>query len=259
MDANPYKDATHFSVSTTDEHSSGSRRKWVFVALLVAGLFAAVRTLPVDRWIEAMRTWLEGFGTAGMAIFVVIYVAAALLLLPGAAFTLAAGGLFGLFWGTVVVSVASTTTAALAFLIARTFARGAVEARAAASPKFRAIDGAIEQGGWKVVALLRLSPAVPFSLGNYLYGLTAVRFWPYVLTSWLFMLPGTFMYVYIGYLSTEGLSAASGGESVGTGKLVLFVVGLAATAAVTFYVSRMARKILRERTDIEGASRGPDA
>ena len=223
------------------------------IALVLAAvlLFAAARALPLDRWIEDMQGWLDGFGALGMLIFVLIYIAAALLLVPGLAITLAAGGLFGLFWGTALVSVASTTAAALAFLIARYFARGAVEARVAGSPKFAAIDGAIAQGGWRVVALLRLSPAVPFSLGNYLYGLTAIRFWPYVLTSWLFMLPGTFMYVYVGYLSTEGLSAASGGEeSTATGRLILFVVGLVATAVVTVYVSKLARKALREQTEI---------
>jgi uncharacterized membrane protein YdjX (TVP38/TMEM64 family) len=207
--------------------------------------------LPLDRWIEDMKLWLDGFGVLGMAVFVVIYVAAAVLLVPGLALTIAAGGMYGLFWGTVLVSIASTAAAAIAFLIARYLARGAVEARAAESPKFAAIDRAIEQGGWRIVALLRLSPAMPFSLGNYLYGLTAIRFWPYVLTSWLFMLPGTFMYVYVGYLSTEGLSAASGGdESTATGRLVLFVVGLVATVAVTVYVSRLARRALREQTEI---------
>ena len=58
--------------------------------------------------------------------------------------------------------------------------------------------------------MLRLSPAMPFSLGNYLFGLTAIRFWPYVFTSWLFMLPGTFMYVYLGNIGTEGLRCFPG-------------------------------------------------
>ena len=74
------------------------------------------------------------------------------------------------------------------------------------------VDDSIVRGtnGKKVVAMLRLSPAVPFNLQNYLYGLTAIRLWPTVITSWFAMLPGTLMYVYFGYISREGLSAAAG-------------------------------------------------
>ena len=54
-----------------------------------------------------------------------------------------------------------------------------------------AIDEAISEGGWKIVAMLRLSPAIPFNLQNYLYGLTDIRFWTCVLTSWVAMIPGT--------------------------------------------------------------------
>jgi len=244
-------DGAEGSTGGSEAGAARARLGWLVPALALAGLFVAARALPLDRWIEVTQAWLDGLGVLGMALYVVIYVLAALLLVPGLALTVVAGALYGLVWGTALVSVASTTAAALAFLFARTFARSAVEARAQRSARFAAIDRAIEQGGWRIVALLRLSPAVPFSLGNYLYGLTAIRFWPYVLTSWLFMLPGTFLYVYVGYLSGEGLAAASGGEeSLSAGRLALFVAGLAGTVVATVYVSRLARKALRERTEI---------
>jgi uncharacterized membrane protein YdjX (TVP38/TMEM64 family) len=145
--------------------------------------------------------------------------------------------------------VASTTAAALAFLIARYFAREAIEKKAAGNPKFDAIDRAIGAKGWKIVALLRLSPAIPFSLGNYLYGLTSIRFWPYVLSSWIAMLPGTFLYVYLGHAGAQGLQAAAG-ETADTGRLVLLGVGLVATIAVTIYVTVLALRAIREQTDI---------
>ena len=166
--------------------------------------------------------------------------------------TLTAGAVFGLAWGTVTVSFASTTAAAMAFLIARYLARDKVAKQAQRYPKFKTIDGAIGAGGWKIIAMLRLSPAMPFSLGNYLFGLTAIRFWPYVLASWLFMLPGTFMFVYLGHASTEGLRSAAGGEQAKTpAEWALLGVGLLATIAVSVYVARLSRKALRERTQIE--------
>jgi hypothetical protein len=158
---------------------------------------------------------------------------------------------FGLVWGTVTVSLASTTAAALAFLIARYLARDKVTKQALRYPKFRAIDGAIGAGGWKIIAMLRLSPAMPFSLGNYLFGLTAIRLWPYVVTNWLFMLPGTFMYVYLGNIGTEELRSATGAERAKTpAEWALLGVGLLATIAVTVYVTRLSRKALRQRTRI---------
>ena len=232
--------------------------KWILIGLLVVVLFAVARALPLDQWIEDMKGWLDGFGRLGLAIFAVIYVAAAVLFVPGLALTIAAGALFGLGWGTGVVSVASTTAAALAFLIARYLARGAIEAKAAANPSFGAIDRAIGQGGWKIIALLRLVPLFPFSLGNYFFGLTAIRFWPYVLASWVAMLPGTFMYVYFGHVAAQGLSAASGEESsIGAGKLALWVVGGAALVTATLYITRLARRALAEQAGVESAD-GPE-
>lgn len=227
--------------------------------VILAALLLLARTLPVDRWIESMQTWLDGFGAAGIAIFAAIYVVAALLFVPGSALTLAAGALFGLWWGTAAVSIASTTSAALAFLIARYLARDAVEQKAGSSSRFRAIDRAIGEGGWRIVGLLRLSPAIPFSLGNYLYGLTAIPFVPYVVASWVAMLPGTFLYVYLGHLSTEGLSATGGEAGKTPGEWAALVVGLLATIAVTVYVTRLARRELAKETDIEDGAGGEEA
>ena len=69
------------------------------------------------------------------------------------------------------------------FLIARYLARDKVVRQARKFPKSQAIDRAIGEGGWKITAMFRLSPAVPFSLGNYLFGLTTIRFRPQVLAS----------------------------------------------------------------------------
>jgi uncharacterized membrane protein YdjX (TVP38/TMEM64 family) len=216
--------------------------KWIVLALAVVGLVAATRLLPVAAWTKQLEAWISGHGATGTVVFYLVYVTAVLLFVPGLPLTLAAGFLFGLVRGVVLVSVASTTAAGLAFLIARHVARGAVEARARKDRRFTAIDKAIGERGWKIVALLRLSPAVPFSLSNYFYGLTAIRFWPYLLTSWLAMLPATVLYVYLG---AAGKAAARGGART-PAENVYLAVGLAATVAVTVYLTRVARKALRE-------------
>jgi uncharacterized membrane protein YdjX (TVP38/TMEM64 family) len=90
------------------------------------------------------------------------------------------------------------------------------------------------------VALLRLSPLVPFSLSNYLYGLTSVRFWPYVATSWVAMLPATVLYVYLG---AAGRTIGAGGKR-SPWEWALLAVGLAATAAVSVLLTRVAKREL---------------
>jgi uncharacterized membrane protein YdjX (TVP38/TMEM64 family) len=94
--------------------------------------------------------------------------------------------------------------------------------------------------------LLRLSPLIPFNLSNYFYGLTAVKFWPYVLASWIGMLPGTLLYVYLGTVGRAGLQAASGMDAGRTPlEFALLGVGLAATVGATVLVTKIARNALK--------------
>lgn len=212
-----------------------------------------MRTLATERFLGAVQVWIDSLGLWGPLALGVIYLLAALLFVPGSVLTLAAGAIYGVVLGTIIVSLASTTAAALAFLIARHVARDTVRRKVERSPRLAAVDEAIGEEGWKIVALLRLSPAVPFNLQNYLYGVTAVRFWPCVLASWVAMLPGTFMYVYLGSLGR----AAAAGRDTSLAEWAFRGVGLLATIAVTVYVARLARNTIRRRTRIEEGEAGP--
>lgn len=225
------------------------RKVKLFVLLLaVAAVIVLARTLPLEEGAAALRRWVEGLGAWGPVAFGAIYAAATVAFVPAALLTLAAGAIFGLGAGFATVSLASTAGAGLAFLIGRHLARKRVERMAASNRSFGAIDGAIAEGGWRIVALLRLSPAVPFNLQNYLFGLTRIGFWPYLLTSWIAMMPGTFLYVYVGHLT----GAALGGERARTpAEWALLAVGLAATLAVTLYVTVLARRQLRQRSALD--------
>src|SRR5687767_15754179 len=178
------------------------------VAVVVLG--AAVRVLPVQEWLAAFQGWVAGRGAWGGVVYGAAYVLAAILFVPGSLLTIGAGLLFGLLWGTVIVSIASTAAAALAFLIARHVARQRIAEMAGRNPTFGAIDRAVRDKGWRIVALLRLSPLIPFSLSNYLYGLTPVAFGPYVLASWIAMLPATVLYVYLGAAGRAAAGASRG-------------------------------------------------
>jgi len=225
--------------------TGGARRAVRLICLLViaASVLVILRALPTAELLDLMQRKVATFGPWGPVVFGTAYFIAAVLFVPGSALTLAAGAIFGLAGGFATVSVSSTLAAGASFLIARYLARERVRRMAESNRTFGAIDKAIAQGGWKIIALLRLSPAVPFSLGNYLYGLTPVRFWPHILASWIGMMPGTFLYVYLGY---AGKTAAAGGSGKNPWQYVLLGAGLLATIVVSVYVTRLARKALKE-------------
>jgi uncharacterized membrane protein YdjX (TVP38/TMEM64 family) len=226
-----------------------SRARWIVLALVIAALVVATRLLPVAEWLRAFQSWVAHQGVWGGVVYGAVYVLAVLLFVPGSVLTIGAGLVFGLRWGTVIVSIASTIAAALAFLIARYVARGRVEALAKRNEKFRAIDQAVREQGWKVVALLRLSPLVPFSVSNYLYGLTPVSFGPYVLASWIAMLPATVLYVWLGAAGGAAAGAERGRSPL---EWALLAAGLAATAVVTVLISRAARRQLEAMRGVKG-------
>lgn len=234
-----------------------------FVATALAMVVLA-RWLPIGRAVEALEAAVRASGVWGPLVFALVYVVSVVAMMPGSALTVAVGAMFGLVVGTATVSFASTIGAALAFLIARYLARDAVERRLKLDPRFVAIDRAVGANGWKIVALTRLSPAVPFNLQNYLYGLTAIGFWPYVVTSWIAMLPGTFLYLYIGMLGRAGLDAASGTSSKPRtpAEWVWIMIGLLATVAATLYVTGQARRAIREQIGVfevqTNATNAPD-
>jgi uncharacterized membrane protein YdjX (TVP38/TMEM64 family) len=208
----------------------------VIAALIALGRFAGGR-------VDEFRGWITGLGAIGPIVFVAAYAAGVVAFLPGAALTLAGGAIFGVVKGTAIVFSAAVLGSTLAFLVARYLARDFVEKRIAGSAQFAAIDRAIGQQGRKIVFLLRLSPVFPFSFGNYALGLTRVSLVDYVAGA-AGMLPGTFLYVYLGSLAGDVASAAAGGAD--TGKTVLTAIGLAATVVVTVFVTRIARRALAD-------------
>lgn len=219
--------------------------KWVLLALGLIALAAAWHFFPVNDWVNAFNNWVEKQGAWGYVIFILTYAVATVCFFPGSLMTIGAGLAFGLWRGFAVVSMGATLGAALAFLVARYFVRGRVEKAAHDNPKFAAMDEAIGREGWKMVALLRLSPLLPFNLSNYLYGVTKIGFWPYLAASWIGMMPGTFLYVYLGAAGKE----ASGGGSGGPWKWVLFGAGLIATIVVTIWISRLAKKAVPQKSN----------
>jgi uncharacterized membrane protein YdjX (TVP38/TMEM64 family) len=168
------------------------RRSWWPLALLGALVLAGVvigHTIDLARYLETARSWTGTLGVLAPAAYVVVYVGATLLGVPGLPFTLLAPLLFGVWPGVAVMIVASTLSAAAGFLIARYLARDALLSRLEGSAGFTRLSGLLEAHDWFVIPVLRIVPLAPFAVVNYGFGLTGIGFWRYVAWSVLAMAP----------------------------------------------------------------------
>lgn len=225
------------------------KRKTVKVLIIVAALAALIvlfKTVPIVDYLLKMVDWIEDMGSVGYLIFICVYIVLTVLAGPAWALTLAAGFAYGLLRGTILVSIGSTLGATLAFLIGRYVAREAILRKVGEKPRFRSMDEAVGRRGFFIVFLTRLSPVFPFTLLNYSYGLTKVRLVSYFFASWIGMLPGTLMYVYLGTLITNLSQVASDETPTSAYQNYFYYFGLAVTVAVTLYITRLARNALKQ-------------
>src|SRR5688572_7926431 len=187
------------------------------IAALVAAFFSFdLRQYFSLEYFKSQQAAIDAFYHANplrtVALFFTAYVVVTGLSLPGATImTLAAGAIFGLLWGTVIVSFASSLGATLAFLTSRFVLRDAIQAKF--GDKLTAINAGIGKDGPFYLFTLRLVPAFPFFVINLVMGLTPLKTWTFYWVSQLGMLAGTIVYVYAGtqlgqFKLTFGLLAA---------------------------------------------------
>jgi len=223
------------------------RLGWIGALLAIAALVVLGRLAPYRAWVDDFAHWISGLGPAAYVLFVLAYVLVTVLMMPAILLTLTAGFVFGLGRGFAITVLAATCGSAASFLIARHLARERVARYAGGNPRYSAIDRAIGREGWRIVFLLRLSPLVPFVFSNYFYGLTAIRFWPYVFASLTGLLPLTFLYVSFGAAARGALVEPTG--PAGAWKWALLAAGIVVTTAATLY----ARRVVKKALETEGA------
>mmetsp|Transcript_33316 Transcript_33316/g.84141 ORF Transcript_33316/g.84141 Transcript_33316/m.84141 type:complete len:388 (+) Transcript_33316:65-1228(+) len=195
-----------------------------------------VQQADVQQGLRDLVGYIEGLGPIGYLYFSAVYVVAEMLAIPAIPLAASAGYLFGAVNGTLIVLLSATVAAAGAFLIGRVLLRSWVENLIAGSRKFQAIDEAISRKGFQLVLLLRLSPLLPFSISNYLYGMTKVDFGQYVGGTLLGFAPGTLAFVMTGQVGRE-----ISGQGVGESSLPWY--GYAAGAAGVVWVGSVVAKI----------------
>lgn len=187
-------------------------RPWLRLALL-AGLlgagFWALRASGLTAYLtlgnlQDLAQRVHALGWVAPAVYVALWVAAALFFLPGLPVTLLGAVLFGAWWGLLWVVIGSNLGAICAFLAARYAVRPLVRSWAEGNDQFRRIDEGVARQGWRMVMITRLVPLFPYNLQNYAYGLTKISLPTYALVSLLCMLPGTAAYCLAGGALVSG-------------------------------------------------------
>ena len=217
---------------------AASRSKLVvrilLLVVLLAAFVVALRWVKESGLMDRAFDWIKSLGPWGPVAFIAIYIVAVIFFVPASVFTLGAGFVYGMTWGSIWVLLAANIAAEITFLLGRYLARGWLEHRMEKFPRFKAIDEAVTREGWKIVALIRLAPVFPFSLMSYAFGLTRIPFWHYAAAN-LAMIPGTLMYVYFGSIGRAATEKKPLGVTIAI--LVLVVI-------VVLYITRVAKRAL---------------
>ncbi|MEQ1861561.1 MAG: VTT domain-containing protein [Chthoniobacteraceae bacterium] len=200
-------------------------------------------------WLASSQDYFQNLGWIGVVAFAAMMALAGMAAVPMSPFAITAALCFGFGRGFVAVQLGTMLSAAVNFLVSRHLARARVQKRLAANGKFRAIDAAVGREGWKIVALIRFVP-LPFGMVNYAFGLTAVRFWPYILaTAVPILLPNAF-FVWLGTTAQIGLEVATGtGRQRHPLEIGMMGLGVLAALAVLTYVTKIARRAIAQRDE----------
>lgn len=223
-------------------------RTRLLLALVMGSLIGTFFALDLGRYLTldalqaqqvAVAQWVDSHFVSASLLFVLIYVLSTALSLPGASLlTLGGSAVFGVAWGLLLVSFASTLGATLAFLSARFLLRDWVTARF--GDKLATFQSGMAKEGAFYLLSLRLIPIFPFFLVNLLMGLTPIRVSTYYWVSQLGMLPGTFVYV---------LAGSELGQLTSTGNILSpgLMVALTLLGLMPWLVKKLTTRLAQRR------------
>lgn len=194
--------------------------------------------------IPEVEAFIKGLGIYGPLIFMALFIVAMPFFIPNAPFAMAAGALFGLWWGTLYIVLAGLIAELMIFSGGHRLLRGRVEAALKKHEKLFALRSALTEKPVRFMILLRLSP-IPFTPICYMLSTTRVSYRDYIV-GFLGYIPGNFITVYFGFVARHVAKAAGGADDLSRGKLLIAVVTLAATAMLATYVSHAAKKALEK-------------
>lgn len=157
--------------------------------------------------LQHLQTFIRQSGSAGAALYILLFVVAAVCFMPGSLLVIAGGILFGPLYGTLLSLIAATLAGSVSFLLARALGRDMLVRTFGHTAAFQAIEQGIHRNGLDFLLFTRLIPLFPWNIQNFAYGLTAIRFWPFTVVSALTTFPGLLIYTLMADdLATNGIT-----------------------------------------------------
>jgi len=226
----------------------------VVVALIAnqLGLFDLLKGGSLKERVERLDGMFQSLGVWAPAVFILIWILACTLLLPGLPVTIAGALVFGAVWGSVYTAIGANIGACAAFLVGRYAARSMVEGWIEKNKSLKKIDEGVRQQGWRMLMITRFVPLFPFSLQNYVYGLTNIPFRTYALVTIPTILPGTIAFNFAAGSAREVI--LSGGQPEALKRTVLYL----AVAAVFFVLVSLIAGRAKKRYGAFGGRTGPN-
>jgi uncharacterized membrane protein YdjX (TVP38/TMEM64 family) len=189
--------------------------------------------------VDFLRRWGE-LNASSSVVLALLFIAGGLVPVPRTFMSLAAGVVFGM--AAVPVIMPSTTLGSLiAFLLARYLFAARLWGWVERKPKALAIMNAVNAEGWRIVGLCRLASPIPSTIQNAIFGLTRIELWPYLWATFLFTIPQTLLYVYLGAVGKAALLGESGGVNLG-----VMIAGGLTFLGVVLLITRRVRESMRE-------------
>jgi len=241
----------------------------LLLAFIIYVIVDSFTTAYIRTGIQTFLEWIEANPVPGIFIFMVVYLIATVLFIPGSILTLGAGFVFanafglgvGVLLGTLSVFFGASAGATIAFLFGRYLFREPVQGLTKKYAIFEALDAALEEKGFRIMTLLRLSPIIPFNAINYIAGVTAISLRDYLLAMFA-ILPGSILYVFLGASAGSLADSATSGENI-TVTIIVIVVGvvfgIAAIAATSYYAKKELNRVLAAREEQEQSNDNEDA
>ena len=188
--------------------------------------------------VDFLRRWGE-LSPSSAAVLALVFVAGGLVPVPRTFMSLAAGVVFGM--PAIPVIMPSTTVGSLiAFLLARYLFAQRLWRWVERKPKALAIMNAVNGEGWRIVGLCRLASPIPSTIQNAIFGLTRIRLWPYLWATFVFTIPQTILYVYLGAIGKAALIGESAGVNLG-----VMIAGGLTFLGVVLLITRRVRASMR--------------
>lgn len=192
--------------------------------------------------LHMVESAVKNAGPLAPLLYMLFYAIAPTILFPASVLTMAGGVIFGPFWGTLYTIVSATVGATVPFLITRRFGRKPLENLLSRyddfDRRFQDFEFEVAKEGWKYVAFTRLVTLFPFLILNYAFGLTRIGVWTYIWASFVFMLPGSFMFTYMGFAGREALGGSESSMTIVSVACGIFIL----MSSLPGLVKRLRRK-----------------